>query len=269
VFLRQRQEVQTLLLEDDVNDARQPPPTGVAPLVAVRQRAGMKILPWFWETIFLLSGLLVRLRLRVETVGMEKAPRGAVLIAAKHASSWDIPLVCRLARFALGRRAYFQMGSFVGYPILGRIVPFMERCGGFCVMRPKEVLRLRKREGLERDEIHARMERVNRAAEDTRRAVLEEGGVLAFFPEGSRDDTQVRPLKATNELATAVELRFAGVTSTVWPVVLSFGPKRGWRRRRVRIDCLDPLPVTGVSPDPLSAEIERRFRAHWRPPAAV
>lgn len=243
-------------------DAAAPPPTG-------RQREGMRVVPWFWETIFFIAMLLVRLRLRVETHGLATAPRGPVLIAAKHASSWDIPLLSRVARRALGRRAYFQMGSFVGYRLLGRIVPFMRRCGGFCVMRPKEILRLRKREGLSRDAIHARMEEVNRAAEATRRAVLEEGGVLVFFPEGSRDATQVLPLKATHELATAVELRFSGTASTIWPVVLSFGPKRGLLRRRVRIDCLEPIPVAGVSPEPLGAAIERRFRERWLAPNDV
>jgi 1-acyl-sn-glycerol-3-phosphate acyltransferase len=244
--------------------------TASTPTIAVRQRAGMKILPWFWEAVFFVSMLWVRLRLKVETRGTETAPRGPVLVAAKHATSWDIPLVCQLARRALGRRAYFQMGSFVGYPVLGRIVPFLERCGGFCVMRPKEILRLKKKEGLSKEAIHARMDRVNRAAEETRRAVLEEGGVLVFFPEGSRDATQVLPLKAAHELATAVALRFDGVSSTIWPVVLSFGPKpRGLARRRVLVECLETLPVAGVSPDPLGAEIERRFRARWRAPEAL
>ncbi len=256
-----------MLLEADVTAPAAPEnaPPKSTPRATGRQREGMNIRPVFWECIYFISCLLMRLRLRVEIVGAEKNPRGPVLLAAKHGSSWDIPLLSRVAREALGRRAYFQMGSFVGYSILGRIVPFMRWCGGFCVMRPKELRRLKRRQELGRDELHARMERVNRAAEATRRAVLEEGGVLVFFPEGTRNDSEVLPLKATNEIATAVELRFVGVASTIWPVVISYGPKSGFFRRRVRIECLDPLPVAGVTPEPLCAEIERRFRAAFLP----
>jgi 1-acyl-sn-glycerol-3-phosphate acyltransferase len=230
----------------------------------------MAIRPAFWEFIYWCAKLLMRWRLRVEIHGMERNPRGPVLLAAKHGSGWDIPLLSRVAREALGRRPYFQMGSFVGYAVLGRIVPFLRWCGGFCVMRPKELRRLQRREKLGRDALHARMEQVNRAAEETRRAVLEEGGVLVFFPEGTRNDAEVLPLKATHEIATAVELRFVGVPSTIWPVMISYGPKVGmFRRRRVRIECLEPLPVAGVSPEPLCAEVERRYRAAFVPPDRV
>ncbi|HYC77627.1 MAG TPA: 1-acyl-sn-glycerol-3-phosphate acyltransferase, partial [Planctomycetota bacterium] len=208
--------------------------------VGARPCGGMKILPWFWELVFHGALLLMRLRLKTEWRGLEKAPSGAVVLAAKHGSSWDIPLMSRLARRALGRRAYFQMGSFIGYPVLGPLVPLLRRCGGFCVMRPKEILRLRRR-GSSRDALHALMDRVNREATETRRAVLETGGVLVFFPEGSRDATQVLPLKADREITTAVDLRFEGVASTLWPIVLSYGSKRRWRRRRVIVEALDPF----------------------------
>jgi 1-acyl-sn-glycerol-3-phosphate acyltransferase len=232
-------------------------------------RRGMLIRPWFWETILLFAKILTGARHRIVVRGAEKAPKGAVLLAVKHGSGWDIPLMAAFGRKVLGRRSYFQMGSFIGYPVLGRIGVFMRWCGGFSVMRPKELRRLREREGLSKDALHARMESVNRAAEETRRAVLENGGVLIFFPEGTRDPSQVLPLKATHEVSTAVALRFDGIPSVIWPIAISYGRPRFPFRRRVLIDCADPLPVHGVSAAPLCAEIERRLRATWSPPSSV
>ena len=98
-------------------------------------------------------------------------------------------------------RPYFQMGSFIGYPVLGPLVPLLRRLGGFCVMRPKEVLRLKGRRGWDRDRARAMMRTVNEEAEKVRLSVLRSAGTLVVFPEGTRDDAHVRPMASDLEIA--------------------------------------------------------------------
>lgn len=207
------------------------------------------------------------LRLAVRRELVAAPPEGATLILAKHASSWDIPLVADHARRRLGKRAYFQMGSFVGYRVLGPLVPILRALGGFSVMRPKEVRRLQQG-GMERRAALERMREVNQAAEAGRRGLLERGEALVVFPEATRNDTEVLPLRSELELSSALEVVTAGTPVMVWPIMLAFGPRGG--RRRVLLRELEPFHLgAGDTARAVLDRIEVAYRASWVPPEAV
>ncbi len=217
----------------------------------------IRILPWLWHPTNLVSSWLLRLRHRVTVVSHGRRPTGAVLVAAKHGSGWDIPAMSWQVHALLGLRSNFQMGSFVGYAVLGRIVPLLRVCGGFPVMRPKEILRLKERRGLTKDEAMQVMASINAEADDVRREILDRGQPLVFFPEGTRDNDHVRPIRGTHEIESAVAASARGVSVEVWPVLLRYGPPT-WRRD-LRIDFLEPFGVAGLT----SNEIAERIHAAW------
>lgn len=230
----------------------------------------MQTVPWFWWIINLLARLVGRLRL-APTIRVEgPVPEGAVLLCAKHGTSFDIPLLADFTWTQRHSRPYFQMGSFVGYRVLGLLGPVLRRLGGFPVMRPKEALRLKSRLGLDREAALARMQEVNRGAEATREAVLRAGEVLVVFPEGTRDDARLRPVASTLELETALRAAADGVRVAIWPVVLSYGPRRFFRRHLV-IDAQPPFPAPAslAAAAEVKARIEAVFARHWVPPEAV
>lgn len=232
----------------------------------------MRLKPWVWHTTFVIAQLILRVTHRIVVRGHDVPPGAPVIIAAKHASGWDVPLLSWIAKRYLGIKPYFQMGSFIGYPVLSRIMGGMRACGGFPVMRPKEVLRLRKRTDVDRARIHEMMDEVNGIAEATRRAVLETGQVLVFFPEGTRDNDSVRPVRGLHEIHSALSVARSGRAVWAWPVVLSYGPKKVFRRLLL-VDLLPAIPVGAGSAEELAAGIEAGFRSRWVPssdvPAAV
>jgi 1-acyl-sn-glycerol-3-phosphate acyltransferase len=229
-------------------------------------KPALKLAPWVWYPIYAISRALLAIRFRVRVSGAEKAPRAPVLLAGKHVSAWDIPLCAYLAAHYLGRKGYFQMGSFIGYPVFGRIVPAMEACGGFSVLRPKEVLRLRKTETRER--LHALMDEVNGVAEATRQAVLEQGGVLVVYPEGTRDAEAVRPVRSTHEIESALAVAARATDESRRPVILpatfSYGRKRFFRRA-LDVAFGDPIALRGQSAAEIAPQVEAALRATWRP----
>lgn len=221
----------------------------------------IKILPFVWHPTNFVSSLLLRLLFRVEVVPSRRLPRAPVLVAAKHGSGWDIPAMAWQVYVQLRLRANFQMGSFVGYPVLGRIVPLMRMCGGFPVMRPKEILRLRERKGLSKDEASRIMASVNDEAEATRREVLETRQALVFFPEGTRDNGAVRPIRGTHEIDTALRVVAEGTPVEIWPVMLRYGAK-GWRPR-LRIEFAEPFGAAGLSAAAVAERLHAAFVATW------
>lgn len=177
---------------------------------------------WFW-----------RLRLALEVRG-PALPGGALLIAAKHASSFDILLLGHITKVQDGRIPFFQMGSFEGYRFLGPVAPLLQKLGGFPVMRPKDVRRIAEKSG-RREEALQRMRAVNEAAEATRLAVLQGGGVLVVYPEGTRDGSALRPFRSTLEVESALRVHAGGTPVHVQPVSISYAPPR-WFRRRVLVE---------------------------------
>jgi 1-acyl-sn-glycerol-3-phosphate acyltransferase len=225
----------------------------------------MAILPWFWTLILHLSNLLCLVRFRRLLQIHGQVPDGAAILCAKHSSGFDIPVLAWLTWRTRQSRAYFQMGSFVGYPVLGVLVPILKRLGGFPVMRPKEVLRLRHR-GSKKEDVLRHMAEVNVGAERTREAVLRSGGTLVVFPEGTRDESRVRPLHSNLEIETALRLRKEGLRVWIWPVVLSYGPPRLFRRR-LRVEAMEPFEPASEDAGVVLHRIQGIFEGCWVPPA--
>lgn len=211
-----------------------------------------------------------RLRLRVRlTYHGVPGPDQAVLLAGKHASAHDIVLLGVLSFRRTGRRPFFQMGSFIGYRVLGRVKPIMRWVGGFEVMRPKEVRRLAKTPGWDRSAALEHMREVNDRAESVRRAVLTEGGVLAVFPEGTRDSERVRELSSELEVRSALAIAAEGRDVVVWPVSVAMGRPR-LLRRPMTVDFLEPFPLrSGTSPGEVLSRIDDSWRERWKPPEMV
>lgn len=165
---------------------------------------------WFWKTFILIVARLA-FRLRIEGRGYE--PRqGPFLVAGNHASLLDPPLV------GVGLRhqsAYMAKDELFSIPILG---PWLRSTGSFPV----------KRGTADRKAIRRSFE------------VLEQGGVLVIFPEGSRStDGRLRnaePGAAMIALRTGVKVLPAAVINShrvlqkgkFWPnfarVTVRYGP---------------------------------------------
>lgn len=230
-----------------------------------------RINPWLWEGCNLFSRWLLtplKLALRVRTEGEPPKPESGVgvLLAAKHVSSFDISVLADLAKRLAGRRPYYQMGSFVGYRILGSITPFLRRLGGFAVMRPKDLRRLVAKAGLTREQAIATMREVNQSAEARRQELLRAGEILVVYPEGTRSPDAVLPLKATTEIDSALTVLREGGRVLIWPVVLSFAPSQRWRRP-ADFHFLRPFELTKEhSAEEVLATLEGLFHAHWIPP---
>ena len=229
-----------------------------------------KIRPWFWNVITVLWMATARVRLRLEVrFHGAPAPGEAVVLAGKHASAIDIVLMGVLARKRTRRRPFFQMGSFIGYRVLGRIKPFLRPLGGFEVMRPKEVRRLSKISGWDRASSLEHMRRVNEDAESVRQGVLRNAGILAVFPEGTRDEEKILPLASQTEFRSALAVAGEGTRVAVWPVVVALGRYRVFRRR-CRMEFLDPFPLDpAASSEELLVQVGRAWRAVWLDPDAL
>ena len=103
--------------------------------------------------------LLFRLCFRVQVTGVENIPdQGAVVLASNHLSLVDPPLI---GSFANRRVRFMAKEELFGYPVFGTII---KELGAFPVRRGS----------------------ADRRAIQTALAILDEGGIMAIFPEGTR-----------------------------------------------------------------------------------
>ncbi|HMS18461.1 MAG TPA: 1-acyl-sn-glycerol-3-phosphate acyltransferase [Planctomycetota bacterium] len=231
--------------------------------------AEMTLVPWLWQISYSLCYIVLLLRGRLRVRVHSAVPKGPILLCAKHVSSLDIPLFAYVCRKFRGDRPYFQMGSFIGYRVLGPLSPILRRIGAFPVMRPKETRRLMDLKGMDRREALECMRQFNDEAERTRQRVLKQGGCLIVFPEGTRNESEVLPIKSKLEIASALTVLEEGhdVPIQIWPAVASFGPRRFFRRRII-VELLPPFAVEG-SVDDMTQKLEAIFQEWWRPAEIV
>ena len=197
--------------------------------------------------------------------------RVPVILAGKHCHYWDVPLLASVSRRCVGKSPFFEMGTFQGYPILGRVTWLLRAIGGFPVMRSKDVLRLKHQTGKSRAELSKVMREINEAAADKRREILRRGQALCFFPEGTRDPDGIGRLRARQEVDEAIAQDEAeGLGIQLVPVFPVFGPKPSFpipfiRRTPVDVIILDPISLKGRETTELLEEVASLMREHWRP----
>ena len=167
--------------------------------------------------------------LRVEGAGRVPAS-GPVILAANHRSMWDVPLVVVACRRPL---AFMAHRNLFGDPARAA---FFHAMGGY----PVDPQRRRDTRAL---------------AFGT--AVLESGGVLGLFPEGTRSRGRAMgpflPGVAWLALRTGVAVVPCGIVGTE----SSGGGAAGWlRRRRVRISFGSPILPAAGGGRPGRAEVE-------------
>jgi len=228
-----------------------------------------RIRPLLWSFVNACTSFYARLRFRIRLVATTNRPQTGVIVCAKHAGAVDIPILSDAVRRLTARRPYFQMGSFIGYPVLGLLRPLLLRLGGFCVMRPKEVRRLSRGRGMDRESALARMRVVNDQAEQIRQAILSQGESLVVFPEGTRDAARVGPLVSQLEIRSALSVAARGTQVEVWPVTISISPKR-FLRRYALVAFHDPFLLDpALEPPEVLTRIADIFAEEWVPPSGV
>ena len=223
-----------------------------------------------WLGAYYLSGYLgAACCFKVRVEGEKLDHKGPVLVLGKHVSNWDIPMTSRAIRKFVGNFPHYEMGSFHGYPILGRVITFLKWCGGFPVMRATDILRLRHTSGQSKEELRQLMARVNEQAAETRRNVLREGQTVVFFPEGTRDRKNVNKLRSIHEVEEALALRQdEGLDVRIVVIVPCYGPKPSpfipfLRRRPVVVKMLPPINPEGKSARDILDVARILFDRHW------
>ena len=157
---------------------------------------------------------LFRLFNRLVITGRENIPeQGSVVIIANHISSWDSVLLYSIIR----REAYFMAKvELFQIPLLG---PFLRRIHVFPVKR----------------------DTVDRTALRTAAKVLEDGHVLAIFPEGHRSKTgELLPFKPG--AALFAHRAQAPVIPVLFENTPKAFPKSIWQKVRVSVG--EPLDLS-------------------------
>jgi 1-acyl-sn-glycerol-3-phosphate acyltransferase len=146
---------------------------------------------------------------RIELMGLERVPRdGAVVFAVNHPNGLVDPLF--LLCFAPAKVSFLAKAPLFGYPIIGSIIRAFDAI---------PVHRKEESSGRSLAELNAEM--FARA-----RSVLQRGGGIAIFPEGTtHDDPHLRELKTG---AARIALG-ANVEATVVPTGIYYTAKHAFR----------------------------------------
>jgi 1-acyl-sn-glycerol-3-phosphate acyltransferase len=203
---------------------------GVAiPTYALPRRAFMAVAKSWGRT----SNALMRVAgIKVELRGLEKIPRGSLIVAAKHQSVWETFTLLTLFDDPayIFKRELGWIPIFGWYAVKSRMVPVDRKARGGAIA------------GM-----------VERAVEELRR-----GRQVIIFPEGTRTAPGAPP-----SYKSGVAHFYAAAGVPCLPVALNSGvfwPRRKFLRHpgTIVLEVLDPIPP-GLDRDEFAARLEREI----------
>jgi 1-acyl-sn-glycerol-3-phosphate acyltransferase len=184
------------------------------PTLVMPRKALMRVANWWAQTNILLMRVICNIK--VEYRGVEKIPKGPLIVAAKHQSMWETISLLQFfdAPFFVLKRELLRIPLFGQYLIKANMVA-IDRSSG-----RQSLLKL-----------------IKRAGEEVRR-----GRQFLIFPEGTR-----RPAGAPPDYKAGVSLIYADCGVQCLPVALNSGlfwPRRAFLRYpgTLVVEFLDPLP---------------------------
>jgi glycerol-3-phosphate O-acyltransferase/dihydroxyacetone phosphate acyltransferase len=175
---------------------------------------------------------------RIELLGIERVPLGAVVFAVNHPNGLVDPLF--LLCFAPKPVSFLAKAPLFGYPIIGSIIRTFD---AIPVYRKQEIG-------------DASLKDANAEMFARAREVLQRGGGIAIFPEGTtHDDPQLRELKTG---AARIALGANATSMTVVPTGIYYTAKQAFRSSALVLFGepieVQPLAVEG---EPPVEEVER------------
>lgn len=223
--------------------------------------------PVWYLTTTILHFIVHAALFRIRVTGHRRA-KGPAVIVGKHSSYWDVPITGILGWLMYRSIPRFEMGSFVGYALLGKLEWLFRLLGGFPVMRAKDILRLKHMTGRSREELSGIMKSVNDEARDLRREIFETQGVFCFFPEGARSKETVGRMRSHHEIDEAIEVAREHPLLHVQPIICEFGPKPRFFvpfivRRPVTVRILDPISLNDTTTQEVLGLVDAGIRANW------
>jgi 1-acyl-sn-glycerol-3-phosphate acyltransferase len=184
------------------------------PTLVMPRKALMRVANWWAQTNILLMRVICNIK--VEYRGVEKIPKGPLIVAAKHQSMWETISLLQFfdAPFFVLKRELLRIPLFGQYLIKANMVAIDRSSGRQALLKV-----------------------VKRAGEEVRR-----GRQFLIFPEGTR-----RPAGAPPDYKAGVSLIYAGCGVPCLPVALNSGlfwPRRAFLRYpgTLVVEFLDPLP---------------------------
>jgi len=197
------------------------------PTLALPRRALLRVANWWAQSNILLMRVVCNIR--VEYRGVEKIPKGPLIVAAKHQSMWETISLLHFfdEPFFVLKRELLRIPLFGQYLVKANMIA-IDRSSGARAL--KQVMR--------------------RAAEEVRH-----GRQFVIFPEGTR-----RPPGAPPQYKAGVALIYADCGVPCLPVALNSGlfwPRRTFLRYpgTLVVEFLDPLPP-GLPRDEFMDRIE-------------
>ena len=186
---------------------------------------------WARSNIFLMR---VICNIKVEFRGVEKIPKGPLIVASKHQSMWEtisLPMFFEAPFFALKRELLF-IPLFGLYLITADMIAIDRSAGG-----------------------RALIAMARRAREEVLR-----GRQFVIFPEGTRTAPGAPP-----QYKAGIGLIYTDCGVTCLPVALNSGlfwPRRSLRRNpgTIRVEVLDPIPP-GLDKDSFFERLQREIEA--------